>query len=338
MSSAALAVVALAAAAVLGLAAAGWLVRAVLQEYGRDRVPCLLYHQLQPPPQGGDPGDADPVYVCYADRFAAQMEHLSRSGYTTLSLDEFMRARRSRGLPARPVLVTFDDGFASVYEHAFPVLKRHRQRATIFMTPDRDSPNFRFYAHRDRPLTDDQLHELQAGGVDIESHGLTHRSLPDLDDRELRDELEESRARLEATTGRRVRYLAIPGGAYDGRVKRMARIAGYEAVFCMRKGSAGLDGDPLALPRMVVARDMTLEEFRSLLTPRGWLRGRIISIPQTAVVRVLGIRGANRLRGWLYASPLRGLLAPRRLAWLIFGGLLAGILLLAGLALRSIRW
>jgi peptidoglycan/xylan/chitin deacetylase (PgdA/CDA1 family) len=307
------------AAVILGaivLAPAAWLVRAVIQEYGPRRVPCLLYHQLQP--AGRAAVEVDPVYVCYADRFAEQMDYLKRAGYTTLTVDDLMAARRDpKRLPEKPVLITFDDGFASNYELAFPVLRRNGQRATIFMTPDRNSHNFRAFAHLDRPLVDAELAELSAGGVDIQSHGLTHRFLTELGDVELRRELEDSQAVLEKLTGRPVRYLAIPGGDYDRRVRRAARKAGYEAVFCMRKGSAGLTGDPLRLPRMVVSRETTLEEFRSLLTPAGWLRGRIISVAQEVISRLLGMRRTDALRNLLYASPVAPLLRPQRLAWLL---------------------
>jgi hypothetical protein len=122
---------------------------------------------------------------------------------------------------------------------------------------------------------------------------------------------------LQKVTGRTIRYLAIPGGAYDGRVRRAAREVGYAAVFCMRKGSAGLKGDPFRLPRMVVSRDMTLEEFRSILTPAGWLRGRIVSVAQEAISRMLGMRRTDALRNFLYSSPLAPLLRPRRLAFVL---------------------
>jgi peptidoglycan/xylan/chitin deacetylase (PgdA/CDA1 family) len=249
------------------------------------------------------------------------MDYLKRAGYTTLTLDDLTEARRDRRrLPEKPVLITFDDGFASNYELAFPVLRRNGQRATIFMTPDRSSANFRAFAHLDRPLNDTELVELVAAGIDIQSHGLTHRFLTELSDTELQCELVDSRVILQKLTGRPIRYLAIPGGAYDRRVRRAARNAGYQAVFCMRKGSASLSGDPLRLPRMVVSRDMTLEDFRSLLTPAGWLQGRILSVAQEGISRLLGMRRTDALRDRLYASAFAPLLRPRRLALLLAGG------------------
>src|SRR5262249_24693623 len=304
-------IAAIAAVTVVLLVPVSWFLRAVRQEYGRGRIPCLLYHQLQP--AGAAASNVDPVYVCYADRFAEQMAYLERAGYTTLTLDDLTEARRgSHQLPEKPVLVTFDDGFASNYELAFPVLVRNRQRATIFMTPDRNSANFRAFADLDRPLDDAELVELAAAGIDIQSHGLTHGFITELSDAELRRELVDSRVILEKVTRRPVHYLAIPGGAYDRRVRHAARDARYQAVFCMRKGSASLCTNPLLLPRMVVSRDMTLADFRSLLTPAGWLQGRIVSMAQEGVSRVLGMRRTDALRNWLYTSPLALLLRPRR--------------------------
>ena len=205
------------------------------------------------------------------------------------------------------------------------MLRRNRQSATIFMTPDRASPNFQAYAHLDRPLSDDELRELSRSDIDIQSHGLTHRLLTELDDVELHRELEESRVALERTTGGLVRYLAIPSGAYDSRVRAAARRAGYEAVFCMRKGSVGPRTDPFAMPRMVVSRDMSLDDFRSLLGPAGWFRGRIISFAQEAVSRLLGMRRTDRLRDRLYRSPLSVLLRPRILVWVLVGAVAAAV-------------
>ena len=156
------------------------------------------------------------------------MDYLKEAGYHTLTLDDLLRARRwETALPYPAVIVTFDDGFASNYELGFPVLRRNDQRATIFMTPDRSSGNFKAFAHLDRPLEDRALLEMSRHGIDIQSHGLTHRFLTELDDHELRREIEEPRRIIESVTGKSVRFMAIPGGDYDGRVRRAARESGY---------------------------------------------------------------------------------------------------------------
>ena len=305
---------------------AGFILRSGLQEYGLHRIPCLLYHQFQPSRDTRRLHDVDPVYVCFADQFALQMNHLNEAGYVTLTLDELVAARRDPALlPPKPVLITIDDGFGSTYELAFPILRRNAQKATLFMTPDRESENFKAFSHLDRPLTDGELREMAASGIDIQSHGLSHRFLTELDGAELQRELTEPRHIIEQVTGRKVDYLAIPGGAYNRRVRQAVQRAGYRAAFCMRKGSALPTTDLFYLPRMVVSRDMTLEDFRALLSPAGCLRGRLISAFQEGISRMLGMRRTDAFRNWLYASPLAPLLQPRRLVWLLLTVVLTGL-------------
>jgi peptidoglycan/xylan/chitin deacetylase (PgdA/CDA1 family) len=202
------------------------------------------------------------------------------------------------------------------------------------MTPDRSSGNFKAFAHLDRPLEDRALLEMSRHGIDIQSHGLTHRFLTELDDHELRREIEEHLRIIESVTGQSGRFMAIPGGDYDGRVRRAVRESGYQAIFCMRKGSAGPNDDLLALPRMVVTRDTTLGEFKTMLSPSGWLRARITSAPQEILSRIFGMRRTDRLRDWLYNSPLAPLLRLTVLLWLMILLVIAGLTVLGMLVIH----
>jgi hypothetical protein len=99
-----------------------WFLLAVAREYGSNRVPCLLYHQIHPENRRAGAEAIDPVYACFEDRFAEQMDYLKEAGYHTLTLDDLLRARRGETtLPHTAGIVTFDDGFASNYELGFPV-------------------------------------------------------------------------------------------------------------------------------------------------------------------------------------------------------------------------
>jgi peptidoglycan/xylan/chitin deacetylase (PgdA/CDA1 family) len=203
------------------LATAAFLMAAALQEYRRDRVPTLLYHRFLDAESYARARAAgeDLSYVTEAGAFEAQMEHLAAAGYTTITLDQFLEFhQRGATLPPRPIVITCDDGFESNYRHAFPVWKRLGMRATIFMTPDRNSENFARFARFDTPLTDAQMVEMSRNGVAIESHGMTHRFLSDLPEDEARWELEEARVRLASSPSR-----AGPTAAWCG-AWRAARV------------------------------------------------------------------------------------------------------------------
>jgi peptidoglycan/xylan/chitin deacetylase (PgdA/CDA1 family) len=284
---------------------AGYVVYCRVREYRADRVPALLYHRLLPKTEAHLIGDSDRSYVVTAEAFAEQMAYLAGNDYTTLSLDEFIGyIERGRPLPKNPVVITFDDGFASNYRYAFPVLRKHGMKATIFMTPERETTNFKKHAPLDAPLSDEQLRELDRNGVAIESHGMTHRYLTELDDRTARWELTASKATLESTLEKEIRYLAIPSGAYSRKLRRLAIEAGYRAVFCMLKGSNNKASDRFALRRLVVGRDTDIKDFAALLEPAAGFRLRLTSSAQNFLALVLGPAGLDRLRNALYGSRL----------------------------------
>lgn len=280
---------------------------AAFQEYRPDRVPALLYHQIisKEKVDSGELVNHERVYVAYDSSFAEQMEYLHRHGYTTITLDDLVAFQEGRRpLPSKPIIVTFDDGFMSNYLYAFPILKRYAMKATIFVTPDRESQNFKKYAHIDAPLSPEQTLEMSENGISIESHGMTHRYLTELAPDVTRWELEESKKALERTTKKPVRFLAVPSGAYNRFVKRLAKECGYDAVFCMLKGSNNKGSDRYALRRLVVARDFSLNDFRSLLSPATAVRLRLMSCVQNMLLHVLGPGGLDKLRNSLYRSPL----------------------------------
>ena len=294
----------------------------ILQEYRQDRVPALLYHRFLPKDRvdSGEIADSDPTYVTYDTTLVNQMEYLHREGYTTISLDEFLAYQDGiKPLPPKPIIITCDDGFASNFLYALPVWKKFGMRATIFVTPDKESENFKKYAALDSPLTHEQMRELSGCGISIESHGMTHRYLTELDSEVVKWELEESKRVLEGIVGKPVQFLAVPSGAYNRTVRQLAKEAGYKAVFCMPKGSNNASTDRYALRRVVVGREFTLEDFRRILTPATACQLRFASFLQNLLLKTLGPYGLDALRDFLNRTRLGSLFAPGRLKFFLGG-------------------
>src|SRR5262245_30551184 len=279
----------------------------VLVERRQDRVPVLLYHRLiaKQNRHRDEDGNIDRAYAIVDTDFAAQMDYLDRSGYSTISLDEFIAYQKDgHPLPLKPIIITFDDGFASNYLHAFPILKKHGMTAIIFATPDTESENFKKYAASDAPLTISQMKEMSENGISIQSHAMTHRYLTELDPDTIRWELAESKRVLEEKVGKKVSYLAIPSGAYNRTVKNLAKETGYTAVFCMLKGTNNKRSDRFALRRLVVGKDFTVEDFRRMLRPATASYLRVESFLQNALFVLLGPARLDALRDFLYRSSL----------------------------------
>ena len=196
------------------------------------------------------------------DVLERQLRSLLHRGWTPVGAGEAVEGT------GRRFHVTFDDAYRSVVE-VLPLLASLGVRATVFPATAfaRDGRAFDVPELRDdarsRPdafatMDWDALRAVAASGVEIGSHTVTHPHLPQLPDDELDRELRDSKAELEAELGARCRWLAYPYGDHDERVRRSARLAGYEAAFAV----GGRAGDPFASPRLAVYRHDTWAGFR----------------------------------------------------------------------------
>lgn len=152
--------------------------------------------------------------------------------------------------------VTFDDGYLSVYEHAYPVLARRGIPATVYVVVDSigdiNEWDRRAGDQEERMMTSAQIRELADHGFEIGSHTLTHPRLTELDDVRLEREVADSRRKLEDLIGRKVLSFSYPYGNYDGRVLAAAAAAGYARAVTTRLGIVNLTTNPLEIPRVNV--------------------------------------------------------------------------------------
>jgi peptidoglycan/xylan/chitin deacetylase (PgdA/CDA1 family) len=193
--------------------------------------------------------------------FDEQMAQLAELGYTVVSLDEVIdHYVDRRPLPERAVLITFDDGYLDNLEHAVPILQRHGYPAVLFapigyLGAKRPLPHDEHLAARgivNRTLDWSQLAELEAGGVRVESHGIGHRPLADLEVDEAAREITLSKLRLEELLGRPIRAFAYVKGSeahYRPVHLSLLRQAGYDVAFTSISGGNGTHTDPLQLHR-----------------------------------------------------------------------------------------
>lgn len=213
----------------------------------------LMYHKVN-----DRPGNSVTVPVSLFDE---QMALLGELGYRPVSL-EAVRAyyREERPLPDKAVLITFDDGYRDNLENALPILRRYGYPAVLFVPiaylgSSRPLPHDERLALRGivNPTLDwSELAELEAGGVQVESHGIGHRPLADLELDEAAREIVVSKLRLEEILGRPVRAFAYVKGSeahYRPVHLSLLRQAGYELAFTSISGANGPDTDPLQLHR-----------------------------------------------------------------------------------------
>ena len=193
----------------------------------RGGIPTLMYHKIGDAPKGSE---LKKLWVTTAE-FRAQMEYLKSHGYTTITFSE-MRDIESGKLkaPAKPVVVTFDDGYANNYENAYPVLKELGLKGCIFLVYETIDSHNSWHDPKTEPwlsmMTWTQAREMQdSGAVELGSHTMRHRNLASLPLDETRWELTESKKRLEDTLGREMVGFAYPygSGAYVPEARRAPR-------------------------------------------------------------------------------------------------------------------
>lgn len=202
-----------------------------------------------------------------AARFAAQMQWLADNGYHVVSLsalEAFLAGNAP--LPRRSVVLTFDDGYRTVYRHAWPVLRRMGYPATLFIYTD-------FIGSHDA-LTTAQMREMRASGlIDIQAHSKSHRNLTERSGdsaaylRMLTQELREPQRRLAGLLASQdappqVHHFAYPyGDANEAVLAAMARQK-YTLGLTVDPGSTRFYSAPLMLRRVMVYGDYSLDQFR----------------------------------------------------------------------------
>jgi len=228
------------------------------------RIPILTYHSLD---------DSGSVLSVSPAVFAQQMRFLRASGVRVISLEEAVAGLGNGRSPVASAVLTFDDGFASVYRHALPVLQRHGFTATVFLVSDYCGKSNGWPGQPpgilSAPLlTWSQIEEMRDAGIRFGSHTRTHPDLTRLSRREAEEEIVSSKRAIEDRLGETVSAFAYPYGAYDDGMKRLAGDH-FEVACSTVLGFAGPRSDALALERLDVYYLRRLALFRRLFSPAG---------------------------------------------------------------------
>jgi peptidoglycan/xylan/chitin deacetylase (PgdA/CDA1 family) len=221
---------------------------------GYQLVPVLVYHNIGKEARGR--------LVLGVDVFTEQMKYLKAHGFRVVSVAEFVEwLQLRRQLPRKTVVLTFDDGYRSFREHAYPVLKELGFTATLFVYTD-------YVGAGRNALNWDDLKALTAEGFDVQAHSKSHADLRRGDHesdvhygRRMQAELIEPPRVLARSAGRPVSFLAYPYGRVDDAVLAKVKDHGYLAAFTVRRESNPAFVDVLRISRSQVYADMTLEQF-----------------------------------------------------------------------------
>lgn len=186
----------------------------------------LLFHSVLP-------GSIQPNLSCLSQRrFSKIIDYLKHRRYSSITIKE---AALTNDQLQSQIMITFDDGFQSIYDYALPVLDNAGFKATIFCVTDfiGKSSSWDVYG-QSRHLDNNSIYNLSKMGHEIGSHTCTHANLPYLSDKDLIRELRDSKSKLEDITGKEVKSISFPHGSWDKRVWKKVCEAGYTSASTYR--------------------------------------------------------------------------------------------------------
>lgn len=205
-------------------------------------IPVLMYHYIRVNP---DPKDSVGYNLSVTpNNFDAQMNYLSTHGYHSISLDELAAILNgSSHLPTKTIVITLDDGYEDAFTQAYPILKKHGLKAADFIiTGFVGGPTY---------LNWDQINEMKNSGVfSFGSHTITHRTVTSLNDKTLKNELDESKNILQSKLSLTINWFAYPYGVVDQRTSEAVKLAGFVGAFGTNKGSYLSTDRMFTLPRI----------------------------------------------------------------------------------------
>ncbi len=225
----------------------------------------LTYHRIGHP-RGGKPYEARTVLP---QRFKAQLRAMHFLGCTFGGPDAIIAwLRDGKALPFRYTVLTFDDGFDDLYEHAFPLLEKAGIPATIYLVSDCTEDKWQ-RQHSPSPLrllNWARIREMADRGIIFGSHTRTHARLTLCTNEQLRDEVVNSKKIIEDKLGRAVTHFCYPFGSLSDRVVDEVGEAGYTTACTTKKCSVLPDADLLRLPRLNMGKRTGLGRFLIKMT------------------------------------------------------------------------
>lgn len=209
-------------------------------------IPVLMYRAIGSPDQARE-------FKHYVSRqsFTAQMAFLKLLGYRIVSIDEYTKIMTGERKPrGREILITFDGGDLSFEKEAWPVLHRYTFPVTLFLV----SESLRRESNHTMPVaTIKEL--LNSGLVTLGSNSRTHASLLELNEVQMKREIEGSKNDLENKFNMPVHYFAYPHGNLNAEALAGVQTAGYHLAFTTSYHKLeGLSETPLSLTRLNISR------------------------------------------------------------------------------------
>ncbi|MER5771356.1 polysaccharide deacetylase family protein [Streptomyces sp. NPDC001985] len=260
-------------------------------------IPVLLYHAVM-----DDPPDWIAEFTVAPKEFVAQLDAVVASGRTPITIGALIAGLTGTApLPARPVVLTFDDGFADLPGHTAEELAERELPATAYLTTGAITPGLRSLLPPAPMMTLSEVRLLEQYGMEVGTHTVTHAQLDTLPAAALRRELREPKDALEQLLGHEVAHLAYPHGYNSRKVRGAALREGYASAVAVRHALSSQRDETYRISRLIVRCTHTVADVEA------WMEGRgARPAPPGDSLRTVGWRwyrrGRAAVRGHTFAG------------------------------------
>lgn len=217
-----------------------------------------MYHRLGPVQRGSIVPGQYVTQQC----FEGHLRALKALKHHVIRLPDLQQNWPTQG---KPVVITFDDGYASFYRLGLPALRRYGATATVFLVASQIGGRNEWDMVKgdveEDLMTESMIQACRAAGIDFGSHSLTHPNLCQLDDSQLDLEIAGSKQTLEQQLNFPIDWFCYPYGSQDERVRDHVRAAGYTGACATGKGANTMGPDWFALKRINIRTNATLPYF-----------------------------------------------------------------------------
>ena len=214
-----------------------------------------MYHYISVPPDDADAIRRD--LSVPPDMFEQEMKFLYDQGFQTIQLRDLLNYFETGvPLPPKPIILTFDDGYADQYPNVFPTLKDYGFTGTFFIITQFADTQANGY------MTWEQIQELAANGMEIGTHTVDHRAnLAGLRPSVQRRVIQPARDELQKYLPSALPLFAYPSGSYDYNTLALLRELGYAAAVTTKQGVSQSSERPLELKRVRIRGEWNITQF-----------------------------------------------------------------------------
>ena len=213
--------------------------------------PILEYHTVTKTPTR----DSE-IYNVPPDDFSAQLDYLQQNGYTTMTLQDFMRVLKGKQqLPAKPIVLTFDDGYADNFTEMLPILEAHNMTAVIYVITNKIG--------QEGYLNLEQLKEMQKRGLEIGSHTADHIPIDTVSAHILNNQIHGSKQFLDWSGLETIYTFSYPNGAVSDKLIDYLKKENFLNAVTGEPGLNNLETDPFKLKRIHIRQPrLGITEFK----------------------------------------------------------------------------